>query len=80
MFFHGISADSYTTLNKNAEHIKKLPTDTTISQQMSTAGINPSGLTVSLKLIRDNFLLRRTQILLVIAAYEVMDHIEQDPP
>ena len=40
----------------------------------------PSGLTVSLKLTRDNFLLWHTQILPVLAAYDVMDNIEQDPP
>ena len=63
-----------------AESSGKLPIDTNISQQISTAGINPSGLTVSHKLTRDNFLLWRTQILPVLAAYDVMDHIEQDPP
>ena len=63
-----------------AESSEKLPIDTNISQQISTAGINPSGLTISLKLTRDNFLLWRTQILPVLAAYDVMDHIEQDPP
>ena len=62
------------------EHIGKLPGDTTIPQQISTVSINPSGLAVSLKLTRDNFLLWRTQILPVLAAYEVTDHIEQDPP
>ena len=61
------------------KHIEKLPVDTTILQQISTVGINHSGLTVSLKLTRDNFFLWRTQILPVLAAYEVRDHIEQDP-
>ena len=55
-----------------AEYIGKLLIDSTLSQQISTIGINHSGLTVSLKLTRDKFLH-------VIAAYEVMDHIEQDP-
>ena len=63
-----------------AKHIGKLPIDTTIPQQISTAGINPSGLTVSLKLTRENFFLWGTQILPILAAYEVMDYIEQDPP
>ena len=62
------------------EHIGKLPVDTTIPQQISAVGINPSGLAVSLKLTRDNFLLWRTQIFPVLAAYEVTDHIKQDPP
>ena len=62
------------------EHIEKLPVGTTIPQQISAVGINHSGLTVSLKLTRDNFLLWRTQILPVLAAYEVTDHIEKDPP
>ena len=62
------------------EHIEKLPVDTIIPQQISAVGINHSGLTVSLKLTRDNFLLWRTQILPVLAAYEVKNHIEQDPP
>ena len=57
----------------------KLPVGANISAQISTAGINPSGLTVSLKLTRDNFLLWRMQILPVLAAYDVMDHIDQDP-
>ena len=62
------------------EHIEKLPVNTTIPQQISVDGINPSGLAVSLKLTRDNFLLWCTQILPVLAAYEVTYHIEQDPP
>ena len=62
------------------ELIGKLPIDTTCSQQIATADINPLGLTISLKLTRDNFLLCRIQILPVLAAYDVMDHIEQDPP
>ena len=62
------------------EHIEKLPVGTTIPQQISAVDINHSGLTVSLKLTRDNFLLWRTQILPVLAAYEVTDHIEKDPP
>ena len=62
------------------QHSGKLPIDTNISQQISTAGINPSGLTVSLKLTRENFLLWRTQIFPVLAAYKVMDHLEKDPP
>ena len=61
------------------EQIGKLPIDTTCSQQIAAAGINPSSLTVSLKLSRNNFLLWRAQILLVLAVYHVMDHIEQDP-
>ena len=62
------------------EHLGKLPIDTTSSQKITIADINPSGLIVSLKLTRDNFLLWRTQILPFLAAYDVMDHIEQDPP
>ena len=61
------------------EHIGKLPINTTFSHQIAIAGINPSRLTVSLKLTRDNFLLWGTQILPVLAAYDVMDHIELDP-
>ena len=63
-----------------AESSGKLPIGANISPQIATSGINPSGLTVSLKLTRDNFLLWRTQILPVLAAYDVMDHIDQDPP
>ena len=63
-----------------AESSGKLPIDTNISPQISTSRINPSSLTVSLKLTRNNFLLWRMQILSVLAAYDVMDHIEQDPP
>ena len=62
------------------EQVEKLPIDMICPQQIVTTGINPSGLTVSLKLTRDNFLLWRTQILPVLAAYDVMDHIDQDPP
>ena len=62
------------------KHIGKLPVDTAISPQISAISINPLGLVVSLKLTRDNFLLWRMQILPVLAAYEVTDHIEKDPP
>ena len=62
------------------EQVEKLHIDTICPQQIVTTGINPSGLTVSLKLTRDNFLLWRTQILHVLATYDVMDHIDQDPP
>ena len=58
----------------------KLPIDANISPQISSAGINPSDLTVSLKLTRDNFWLWRMHILPLLATYNVMDHIEQDPP
>ena len=63
-----------------AESSGKLPIDANISPQISTSRINPSGLTVSLKLSKDNFLLWHTKILPNLAAYDVMDHIEQDPP
>ena len=77
---YGIRAICYTALDKMTESSGRLPVGANISPQISTAGINPSGLTVSLKLTRDNFLLWRTQILPVLAAYDVMDHIDQNPP
>ena len=61
------------------EHVEKLPIDTICPQLIGTTDINPSGLNVSLKLTRDNLILWRTQILPVLAAYDVMDHIDQDP-
>ena len=61
------------------KHIEKLPIDTTFSHQISTASINLLGLNVSLTLTRDNFFLWRTHIFPVLAAYELMDRIEQDP-
>ena len=62
------------------EQVEKLPIDMICPQQIVTTGINPSSFTVSLKLTRDNFLLWRTQIFPILAAYDVMDHIDQDPP
>ena len=62
------------------EQVEKLPIDTICPPQIVTININPSGLTVTLKLTRDNFILWRTQILPVLAAYDVMDHIDQDLP
>lgn len=62
-----------------ADQGKKQIIETATPQQVAIANINPSGLIISLKLTRDNFLLWRTQLLPILAVYEQMDHIEQDP-
>ena len=43
------------------------------------ANINLTGLTLPLKLTKENFLLWRTQLLLVLASYDLMDLLDQDP-
>ena len=60
-------------------HVIKAAFQHSSLEQMATVGMNPLGLAVTLKLTSEIFLLWRTQILPVPAAYEVIDHIEQDP-
>ena len=48
--------------------------------QVAIANINPAGLTISLKLSRDNFLLWKTQLLPMLAAYDLVTLLDQDPP
>ena len=44
------------------------------------ANINPAGFMVSIKLSRDNFLLWKTQLLPLLAAYQLTDLLYQEPP
>lgn len=50
------------------------------ASSVTIANINLTGLTLSLKLTRENFLLWKTQLIPILAAYELMDLLEQDPP
>ena len=47
---------------------------------VAIANINPVGLTLPLKLMKENFLLWKTQLLPVLAAYDLMDLLDQDTP
>ena len=49
-------------------------------QTVAMDNINPAGLMVSTKLTRDNFLLWKTQLLPLLAAYQLADLLYQDPP
>ena len=47
---------------------------------VAIANINPAGLTLPLKLTKENFLLWKTQLLPILASYDLMDLLDQDPP
>ena len=51
-----------------------------VVSQVAITNINPAGLTISLKLSRENFMLWKTQLLLVLAAYDLVTLLDQDPP
>ena len=47
---------------------------------VAIASISHAGLTISLKLSKDNFILLKTQLLPVPAAYDLVTLLDQDPP
>ena len=47
---------------------------------VAIANIYRAGLTISLKLTRDNFLLWKTLLLPVLAVYDLVTLLDQDPP
>ena len=50
-----------------------------VVRHVAIANINAAGLTISLKLSRDNFLLWKTQLLPLLAAYDLVTLLDQDP-
>ena len=54
--------------------------ETSVLPQVAIANINPAGLTISLKLTRDNFLLWKTQLLPILVVYDLVTLLDQDPP
>ena len=52
----------------------------TVVPHVAIDNINPASLTISLNLSRDNFLLWKTQLLSMLAAYDLVTLLDQDPP
>ena len=62
---------------------QSISTSLATTQDIATvviANINTGGLTLPLKLTKEKNLIWKTQLLLVLAAYDLMDLLDQDPP
>ena len=51
-----------------------------LTPHVAIANIHPAGLTISLKLIMDNFILCKTELLPVLATYDLATLLDKDPP
>ena len=68
------------TPSNSVDEASSSSSEIAVIPQVAIANINPAGLTISLKLSRDNFLLWKTQLLPVLAAYDLVTLLDQDPP
>ena len=69
------------TPSNSVDEASSSSTETIFVPHVAIANINPARLTISLKLSRDNFLLWKTQqLLLVLAAYDLVTLLDQDTP
>ena len=68
------------TPSNSVDEASSSSSEIAVVPHVAIANINPAGLTISLKLSRDNFLLWKTQLLPVLAAYDLVALLDQDPP
>ena len=68
------------TPSNSVDEASSSSSEIVVVPHVAIANINPTGLTISLKLSRDNFLLWKTQLLPVLAAYDLVTLLDQDPP
>ena len=68
------------TPSNSIDEVSSSSLEIAVASQVAIANINPAGLTISLKLSRENFLLWKTQLLPVLAAYDLVTLLDQDPP
>ena len=68
------------TPSNSVDEASSSSSEIAVVPHVAIANINPAGLTISLKLSRDNFLLWKTQLLPVLAAYDLVALVDQDPP
>ena len=68
------------TPSNSVDEASSSSSEIAVASQVAIANINPAGLTISLKLSRENFLLWKTQLLPVLAAYDLVTLLDQDPP
>ena len=68
------------TPSNSVDEASSSSSEITVIPHIAIAYINPAGFTISLKFSRDNFILWKTQFMLVLAAYDLVTLLDQDPP